>query len=171
MRKNFIIAVICGMILSLGNVTWASNTHRIGAGVHYWVTLEDIDVEDVDEDGLALIVSYQYQIAEFFKLEADIEFLGEGYAGADSSVFSPQGYFLAGRGLYGGGGVGINYSDGDFAGSPFFALRAGVDLEILPSIYLDINANYRFEKWDFDRIRGDIDVNTITLGAIVRLEF
>ncbi|MGB5983966.1 MAG: hypothetical protein WBG37_01580 [Desulfobacterales bacterium] len=100
-----------------------------------------------------------------------MEIFDKGYAGADESVWSPQAYFLIGKGLYGGVGVGINYSDGDFANDPFYALRAGIDLEILPSIFLDINANYRFEKWDFDRIEEDIATDTLTLGAILRYEF
>ncbi len=172
MRKTFIIiAVTCGMILTLLNITWAYDNHRIGGGVHYWVAIEDIDEDDVDEDGFAFIFSYQYLMAGFFKLEGNLEFLDKGYAGSDEFVLSPQLYLLAGRGLYGGAGIGINYSDGDFADEPFFALRAGFDFEILPSIFLDIHANYRFEKWDFEKIEDDIDTDTVTVGAIVRFEF
>lgn len=172
MKKVFIIvAIVSGMIFTFGNITWASDDHRIGGGIHYWVAIEGIDENNVDEDGIAFILSYQYRMAEFFKLEGNLEFLGEGYAGSDDFVLSPQLYFLIGKGLYGGVGIGINYSDGDFADQPYFALRAGVDFEILPSIFLDINANYRFEKWDFDEIQEDIDTDTGTLGAIVRFEF
>jgi hypothetical protein len=149
----------------------ADSAHRIGAGVHYWVALDDIDVDDVDENGLDLVFSYQYVSAGFFKFEADLGLRDKGYAGADQSVWSPQAYFLIGKGLYAGVGVGINYSDGDFAENPFYALRAGVELEVLPSIFLDINANYRFEQWDFDEIEEDVDTDTVTLGAIVRLQF
>ncbi len=178
MKKTFIIIVVtCGMILTIGNITWANENnqayknHRIGGGVHYWLSIDDIEEDDVDENGLAFILSYQYQMAGFFKLEGNLEFLDEGYAGSDELVLSPQLYFLIGRGLYGGVGIGINYSAGEFADDPFFALRAGVDFEILPSIFLDIHANYRFEKWDFEKIEEDIDTDTITLGAIVRFEF
>ncbi len=51
------------------------------------------------------------------------------------------------------------------------ALRAGLDLEVLPAVYLDLNANYRFEQWGFDNITNHISTDTVTLGAIVRLEF
>lgn len=172
MRKTvFVIAISCGLILSLFSITWADGTHRFGGGVRYWTALDDIDVDDVDEDGLSLLLSYQYRMASFFTIEGDLEFLGEGYAGASETVFSPQAYFLVGLGLYGGVGIGINYSDGDLADKPFYALRIGFDIELLPSIFLDIHANYRFEQWDFDRIKGDIDTDTITLGAIVRFAF
>ncbi len=172
MRKSIlIIAISCGLVLSLFSHTWAQGDHRIGGGIHYWIALDDIDEDDVDENGLGIVLSYQYRMAQFFTIEADLEFLDEGYAGSSETVFSPQAFFLVGLGLYGGVGLGINYSDGDLADKPFFALRAGFDFEVLPSIFLDLHANYRFEQWDFDKIKGDIDTDTITLGAIVRFEF
>ncbi len=149
----------------------AETEHRIGGGVHYWIALDDIDVDDIDENGLAFIGSYQYRPNHFFTIEADLELLEEGYAGSDEMVIMPQAYLLLGRGIYGGVGVGTFYTDGDFADDPFFALRAGLDFEILPSIFLDIHANYRFENWDSDEIKEDIDSDTITLGAIVRFSF
>jgi len=166
-----IISIVSSMIFTFGNITWAYDNHRFGGGIHYWVATEDIDEDNVDEEGIALILSYQYQMAGSFKLEGNLEYLGEGYAGSADFVLSPQLYLLIGRGLYGGVGIGINYSNGDFADQPYFALRVGVDFEILPSIFLDINANYRFEKWDFDEIEEDIDTDIVTLGAIVRFEF
>ena len=52
---------------------------------------------------------------------------------------------------------------------PFFALRAGLNLELLPRIFVDISANYRFndtaELKDEDT---DIDTDTIFLGAALR---
>ncbi len=171
MKMNFIIiAVFCGMILCSGNVaraSRASGAHRLGAGLHYWVMVEDVDVKNVKTDGLALIVSYQYRMTEYLKLEADIEFLSERYNG--NSVLTPLAYFLVGKGVYGGVGIGSEYSDGYFANTPLFALRVGVDMEILPLFYLDINANYRSQQWAIDQI--DIDTDTVTLGAVVRFEF
>jgi hypothetical protein len=149
----------------------ADSTSRLGAGVHYWVALDDIDLDNVDEDGYSFIFSYQNIRAGFFKFEADLGMLQKGYAGADTTVWSPQAYFLVGKGIYGGVGVGINYSDGDFAKNPFYALRVGFDLEVLPSIFLDLNANYRFENWNFNRIKEDVSTDTVTMGAVLRLEF
>ena len=82
---------------------------------------------------------------------------------------TPLVYVLAGKGLYGGVGIGSEYSDGVFADTPLFALRVGFDVEVLPLVYLDLNANYRSQKWAIDQI--DIDTNTVTLGAVVRIEF
>lgn len=176
MKNNFCIKTGLCIILMIAGLTFsgtafADSAHRLGAGLHYWIAMEDIDVDDVDENGYSLIFSYQYVGAGFFKIETDLGLTQEGYAGSDSTVWSPQAYFLIGKGLYGGVGVGINYSDGDFAQNPYYALRAGIDLEVLPSIFLDINGNYRFENWDFDDVQDDISTDTVTLGAILRLEF
>jgi hypothetical protein len=169
MWKSFVIAMmVCGGAFSFGAHAWASGVHRIGVGVHYWTAVKDIDMKDVDQSGLSLIGSYQNQMVGFSTLELDLEVFGEGYAGADATVLSPQGYLLFGKGVYGGAGGGINYSDGSYS-DPFFALRAGVDLEILPAVHLDINANYRFETWNFDRVKEDVKTGNVTLGAIVRL--
>ena len=47
----------------------------------------------------------------------------------------------------------------------------GLDIELLPLIHLDINANYRFEDWDTGKIEEDIDTDTVTLGLVGRIEF
>ena len=168
--KIFFISVIILVFCSAWSV-YAEGNHRLGAGLHYWYALEDIDKDNVDDKGYALQFSYQYVTTSLLKIEADLDVLQEEYAGSDSTVFSPQAFLLLGKAVYAGAGVGINYSDGSFAESPFFALRAGVELEVLPALYVDISANYRFETWDFDAIKEDIDTDTITLGAQVRIEF
>jgi len=67
---------------------------------------------------------------------------------------------------------GTYYFDGDFADSPFYLIRAGLDLQLAPRIYLDINGNYRFEELEGSG-RGveEIDTDVVTLGAAVRLAF
>jgi len=171
MRQNFVIVVlVCGVAFLLGGASGASGAHSIGAGVHYWTAVKDIDINDVEQRGLSFVGSYQSQMTGFSTLELDLEIFDEGYAGADATVLSPQGYLLFGKGLYGGAGGGINYSDGSYS-DPFFALRAGVDTEILPAIHLDINANYRFETWDLDGVEEDVKTGNVTVGAILRLGF
>ncbi|WP_457575495.1 hypothetical protein, partial [Desulfomarina sp.] len=165
MRARTIFFCVTVFVFCTVGKVYAEGSHRLGAGLHYWYALEDIDKDNVDDRGYALQFSYQYVTTSLLKIEADLDVLQEGYAGSDSTVFSPQAFLLLGKAVYAGAGVGINYSDGSFADSPFFALRAGVELEVLPAIYVDINANYRFETWDFDAIKEDIDTDTITLGA------
>jgi len=171
MRTNFVIAVLILAVLFAASCTApASAGQRIGAGFHYWTAVKNIDIRDVDQNGLSLIFSYQNQMMSIMTLELDLEMLGKGYAGADAEVLSPQAYLLVGKGEYGGAGIGVNKSGGSWS-DPFFGLRAGVDLELLPAIHLDINGNYRYETWNFERIKGDVKTGNFTLGAIVRLGF
>lgn len=149
----------------------AEPANRFGVGLNYWVALEDIDIDDVDENGYSWIFSYQRVLTDFIKLEIDVGLTKEGYAGSDTNVWTPQAYFLIGRTIYAGVGVGINYIDDEFADDPFYALRAGFDFEIFPNLFLDINGNYRFENWDTEKIKDDIDTDTVTLGATVRFQF
>lgn len=152
----------------------ASNSHaeeqRIGIGGNYWVTMDDIDLETekVDESGLSFLASYQYWFG-LLGVEVDVEFLPDRFG--DSAV-APQAYILAGSGLYAGLGAGYIYSDGEFSKEPFYALKGGINLELLPGIYADIYANYRFnDKKELDHEESDIDTDTVFLGAAVRIAF
>ncbi|HMP90546.1 MAG TPA: hypothetical protein PJ991_10105 [Kiritimatiellia bacterium] len=145
---------------------------RLGLGVNYWKTLDDIKADDFDEDGLSWIISAQFGLTEWSKLELAVERFDKGFGGATKEVYAPQAFIIIGKGIYAGAGVGGYYSDGDWSSDPFFALRAGINFEILPSLFLDINANYRFESWDDLSDEGkNIDSDTVTLGAAVRIEF
>lgn len=156
--------LLAGAILS-GPVLAAE--HRLGGGANYWTTIDDID-GDFDESGLGFLVSYQY-LTGLLGLEGTIEFLPDRFG---EEAISPQAYLLVGRGIYAGLGIGTTYTDGSFADEPFFALRAGFNLELLPGVYADLNANYRFnDSTDFDDNERDIDTDTLFFGAAVRLSF
>ena len=146
--------------------------HRLGFGVHYWETVdeiaEDIPDVDIDSDGLTGVLSYQY-VAGFTRFELAAEYFEAGFQGSNDWAVSPQAYVLVGRGFYGGIGAGVTYSDfgdGDWS-DPYFIGKIGIDLLLLPKIHLDIHADYRSTEWE--EIAGyDIDTDTITLGAAVR---
>lgn len=144
--------------------------HRLGLGGHYWKSVDDIDVSDIDEDGFAMVVSYQYK-PTLFGFQFDVEIADEQLTGKKKTVYSPQAFLIVGGLVYGGLGIGTHYSDSDFADEPFYALKAGLDFELLPHIHLDINANYRFDNWDLDEVSEDIDTDTVTLGLVGRIEF
>ena len=142
--------------------------HRIGVGAHYWDTVDHLDDywDDLDEDGFTWMISYQYK-PSLLGMELDLEFTDDQF---DERVYSPQAYFIVGGFVYGGIGIGVHYFDGDTS-DPFYALKVGLDIVLLPTIHLDINGNYRFENWEFDDVKEDIDTDTVTLGAVVRIEF
>lgn len=173
MKKLLVVmlaVVVSGIVFS--GTARAEIHNRIGIGANYWKTLDNIDVKDFDENGLSYYLSYQLIPAGLLKFELDLEMLPDGYAGSEDPVFSPQGFIILGAGIYAGLGVGTYYTDGDFSSDPFFTLRAGLDIHVLPYIWLDINANYRFEDWnDISSVDEDISSDTIMLGAAVRLQF
>lgn len=172
MRTKLLVALLgCTLVLIMGLGSRAEAEHGLGAGVHYWVTLDKFEDADIDDKGFGGLISYQYLFGGLFRVEADLEILQEGFAGSTSTVYTPVGYLLLGRGIYGGVGIGMGYSDGEWADDPFYALRAGFDINILPKFYLDINANYRFINWRFDEVKEDIDLDTVTLGAVLRFAF
>jgi hypothetical protein len=148
----------------------AADAHRIGGGATYWVALDDIEVDDkkVDDDGFSFLASYQYWPA-LFGLELDVEFLPDRFG---ESAVAPEAYILFGRAIYCGLGIGMIYSDGNFADEPFYTIKAGLNLELLPGLYADIYGNYRFnDSADFDKEDTDIDTDTVFLGAALRIGF
>ncbi len=161
---------LCGLFCLIFLAVFASQTqageHRLGGGVNYWVAVDDVDVSDVDDDGFSYLASYQYWPG-LIGLELDLEILPDKYG---ETAVAPQAFLLVGRSLYAGAGVGLEYRDSDFADEPFFALRAGFNLEILPGLYWDIYGTYRFnDSADLDDDATDIDSDTVFLGTIIRI--
>lgn len=146
-----------------------AQTHRIGVGVNYWYALDDIDIDDIDENGFSYLVSYQFR-PTLIGLQIDVEFLPDLFG---EDAIAPAAYLVVGKAIYAAAGIGIVNQDGDFADDPFLALKAGLDLELLPRIFLDISASYRFNS-KFDDIGDElkkVDTDTVFLGAAVRIAF
>ncbi|MFO7534137.1 MAG: hypothetical protein R6X19_00370 [Kiritimatiellia bacterium] len=160
------VLLVAGMSSSLR----ADSPHRLGAGANYWVVLENLDDEDIrdlDEEGFSYFASYQYW-PTLLGLELQVEMMPD-WIGQDDA-YAPQAYLLLGGTLYVGAGAGILYFDEEWADEPFYALKAGLNLELLPSLFLDIAANYRFNnKTQFEDNDSDIDSDTVFLGAALRL--
>ena len=167
-RNALSLVLLAALLLALPGHSFGEVKHHVGVGAQYWTTVDDIDVDEIDEDGFSWLVSYQLEAAALLRFEIDVELLPEDFRGAPDTVLAPQGYIVIGSGIYAAAGIGVYYTDGDFADEPFYALRAGLNVELLPGINVDINANYRFEDWDeFDT--GNIDTDTILAGAYVRI--
>jgi hypothetical protein len=139
--------------------------HRIGFGVNYFKTIDDLD-ENFDKNGFSYLASYQYAPIRILKIEADLELIPD-LADSSDPVLAPQVFVTVGGLFYAAAGIGIYYSDGDWGNAPFYMLRAGLDFPILPRLFLDINANYRFNDWDTIEW-ADVDTDTIRLGAALR---
>ncbi len=156
-------------VLSLCSSAEAGN--RLGVGAHYWRTVDSVG-DDIDRDGVSWLVTYQGEVIPLLKLQVDLEIFPDNFAGAGETVYAPQALAIVGGWIYAGAGIGVMYANSEFADKPFYLLRAGLDLPILPSLRLDINANYHFSEWEgINETVDDIESDTVTLGAALRLEF
>ncbi len=170
MKRSIWTWIGLAVVVALVAATPASAAeHRFGGGIHYWRTLDDLEDDFALEDsGTAYVLSYQILPAGIFRFEGALEYFPEEFGGAEQEVFSPQVYILVGHGLYAGVGTGVLYSSDleDDVSDPFYALRGGFELTLIPRVHLDLNANYRAEAWNE---LGNVDVDTLTLGAQVRI--
>jgi hypothetical protein len=163
MNRLMMAILVLGLVLFSADLR--AGEHRIGGGANYWIAVDDIDDEDIDDDGFSYLVSYQHWW-DFLGLEVDLELLPDRFG---ETAYAPEAYLLFGGTIYGGAGIGIVNIDGDFADEPFYALRVGLNLELLPKVFVDISANYRFnDTGELDNSETDIDTDTVFLGAAVR---
>jgi len=171
MNRRIVLFVSLLSLWMTASFVFAQTEYRLGGGIHYWYVLDDIEISDIDETGYAWVLSYQVNPSFLLKYEFDLEMLPEGFGGSEEQVFAPQAYLLLGEGIYGGLGIGLYFSDGEIWEDPFFNLRGGLDIEILPSLHLDIQANYRFGDWEgLDEALDNVDTDTVTLAVIARIE-
>lgn len=166
MKKTLLVWLVLFAFLSAAQAE--DSVHRFGAGANYWIALDDIDVDDIDEDGLSYFASYQFR-PTLIGLQADLEFLPDRFG---EDAIAPAAYVVLGKALYAAAGAGILSIDGDWADDPFFAFKAGLDLEVLPHLFLDVSASYRFDpETELEDAVEKIDTDTVFLGAAVRLGF
>jgi hypothetical protein len=157
-------------ILALGLVLFAADLqageHRIGGGANYWIAVDDLDEEGIDDDdGFSYFVSYQHWW-DFLGVEVDMELLPDRFG---DNAYAPEAYILIGSTIYAGAGMGLIRTNGEFADDPFYAFRVGLNLELLPRVIVDISANYRFnDSVQLEDDDTDIDADTIFLGAAIR---
>jgi hypothetical protein len=173
-RWHVVALAIATLALGFAAVAAAGGNTSLGLGVHYWKTLDTIEIQDVeiDESGLSWVGSLRLDASALVKFQLDVEMFPEKFGGTDEPVYAPAALLLVGPSIYGGIGIGTYYYKGEFAEEPFYLLRAGLDLDLLPMLSLDINANYRWEDWkDLGDVVEDLDTDTITLGAGIRLTF
>ena len=163
-NARFALTALCACLLFC-SAAQAESQHRVGGGVNYWVMLDDVDVKDFDDKGLSYLASYQYRMG-LLGFEADLEIMPNR---GEHTAVAPQGYVLLGDTIYAGAGVGIHYTAGEFADDPFFALKAGLNLELIDNLFTDISLNYRFNKKEELKDKHTrIDTDTIFLGAAIR---
>jgi len=165
------ILVLIGAALLAGQEAKADGVLRLGGGAHYWKTVKNIDVDKIEESGMAYFASLQLKLPAIFKVGVDVELLPDDFAGSKKESYAPQAYVVVGSAIYAALGIGKYYVDSAWWDDPFYNIRAGFDFDILPGVYLDIHGNYRFIEWDkIKDVDKDVDTDTVTLGAALRIE-
>ena len=168
MRRTWLAVLVLAAVGLTNTVASAVEvgSNRIGAGANYWVAVDSLNSSTFDRDGLSYFVSYQYQ-PELFGFDLTVEMLPDRF-GRDA--LAPQAYIMLGQTLYLALGIGIVYANDDFADEPFYALKTGLDMELLPNFFVDISANYRFNETSQLKDRAtNIDTDTVFLGAAIRI--
>ena len=147
----------------------------LGGGAHYWRTINQLkDSNGIDDSGIAYVASIQIAPVKFVRLEGDVEIFPSGFAGATDTSYAPEALVLVGYGLYAGLGIGTVYMPDmpDTWSDPLYIIRAGLNVEALPHIWLDVNANYYFLNWqNIGELQQKVSEDTITFGAQVRIQF
>jgi len=157
-NSALLIGVVSLLILGVG-VT--ESQAGFGLGVHYLNTLGDLkDSTEFDSSAFGFLASFGGG-ASLIRFEADLEWLPDYAFGKD--MIQPQAYAFIGDFIYGGVGIGIGHINGDWQDSPFYALRAGVNLAMF-----DFFTSYRFQSWDAVEDFESDDLNSLTFGAIFK---
>lgn len=146
----------------------AENT--LGAGIHYWRTVDDLrdqGIGNIDRKGTSGVLSYQHFPGGALGWEVDLEYFDKGFSGSTEEAYAPQVYLVLGHHFYAAVGIGTTISSGlqKNPSDPFYAGRLGISLLLLPSVSLDVNANYRANTFNG---LGDAKTDTVTLGALLR---
>lgn len=161
-----LLSVLVVVLILTGMLASAAQAGRIGGGVEYMRTLGDIkDEEEFDPDALAFLGSYQMDLT-LLKIEGDVEWVLD-FGGSGKALILPQAYALFGDFIYGGVGIGTATFDGEWADDPFYALRAGVVLE-MDSLDIDLYALYRFHETKILEDFDEDNLDSITFAAQVR---
>ena len=174
LRFGAALALLLGAALAATPAEAAER--RLGIGIHYWETFDGLPsssgLEDIEDSGQSLVLSYQSGSRFLFRYQIDLEYFDDGFSGSTEAAVAPQFFLVAGGTVYGAVGLGVTISDGldDDVSDPFYMARVGLDIGILGAVDLDINATYRFEDWD---ALEDLDLDTdgYTLGAVARFRF
>ena len=86
--------------------------HRIGGGIHYWKTIDELkdEYKHFGDDGVSWYVSYQYMYS-LIRMELDLEVFPNGYYGSEHTAFAPEVLIGLGSAIYTAIGIGTVYAE------------------------------------------------------------
>jgi hypothetical protein len=165
------LALATALVIGSASARAADSQTSLGGGVHYNRYVDDIDTDDIEEEAYSYLIALRHNASYLLGTEFDLEFQPEDLTGREETTYIPQAYLFLGKVIYAGAGIGIGYFDGEFADEPNYYLRGGLDLEVLPGLFLDVSARYVVQDIDEvdDEVDDNVDTDTITLGANLRI--
>lgn len=167
-KRIGLIATLLMTLLVAGRPAPAHAEGWIGGGIHYLRNLGDITADgavDLEQNSFSIIASGKNDFGPL-KLDGQLEYVFD-FVGTGEAMWQPSLWLLAGGMIYGGGGIGIGYTDGDWQKNPFYALRAGAAIP-LDKIELDVYGTYRFQnEAELKSLTGE-DLDSVTFAALVR---
>lgn len=172
LTKTFILSALVALTLLPISTYAKSGGFEIGVGANYWYSVEDAIDKEFDEDGLGWMLSTRWMFTDYIGLGFEFERSPDNFIALEDPMYAPSAHLIVGDKLYIGFGVGCYYYDGDFYENEWYNVRAGIKIELLPSVMIDFNVNYRAD--DFDEIEDldkNIDAETLVFGGAVRFAF
>lgn len=168
MKKILAIVFLTPVVMwATATMAVAAESVSVGGGLHYLRALGDFDqVQSVDlsQDSFGILGSVKMGFG-LITVDGQVEYVFD-HVGTSEAMWIPQAYGLVGKFLYGGAGIGIGYTDGDWQSDPFYALRAGVNFP-LGGFKLDAYATYHFwSNDDLKNLTGE-DLDSATLAAVL----
>ena len=162
------ISTLVAIALLVSIVGTAQAERSLGLGVHYLRNLGDITDDgavDLNQNSASLIGSIKSDLGPL-KLDGQVEYIFD-YIGTGDEMWQPSLWLLLGGFIYGGGGMGIGYTNNEWQNNPFYALRAGVNLP-LGGLALDGYGTYQFQSdSELENLTGE-DLDSVTFAAILR---
>jgi hypothetical protein len=163
-RRLALSLMMCALLIGVGVSTAGAAGGSFGVGLHYLRNLGDIKAAGFDQNSYALVGAYKFN-ATLVTVEGTVDYVFD-YVGTGKAMVEPAAWALMGSMIYGGAGIGIGYSDGDWQKDPFYALRAGVTLP-LTKVSLDVFGTYRFQSDDDLKALTGEDLDSVTFAALL----
>ncbi len=135
--------------------------------------LMDLRANDVNPaaEQQAAVFSFKLNPRNLLQFKADMDVLPQDLTADSETILLPQMFVAVGDDLYAGLGTHYLIEDGILIDDPQFSLRAGVDLEILPYIFLDISADYQFDDWRELKEEDAFSKEDVVWGGALRIQF
>lgn len=169
MKKALAIALFA-VIAAFAPVAARAGGFEIGVGANYWYSVKDAVDDSFDRDGLGWMITSKIMF-DYWGIGLEYEKSPDNFVSLEEPVYYPAVYLILGNRLYAAAGIGTYYYDGDFIDDTWYSFRVGIEGPfLLPCLTIDINANYRIEKWS-EMNKRDFDSDNIILGAALRLTF